>query len=130
MNPEEINEGEIRHGFANGKFYTSSPKSKKYSGGFWRQNILQIFEKETDKLVENVYYCNTCDELIFCNGSGGTAKINRYVSDHLNSVIKIKRVDMAEMLHKACSIAVQYGEVFNTQYFLDNFVKPKQKWYE
>lgn len=120
---------EIRRGFASQKYYTSAPRSKKFCGGFWSREIRQIFDQDGDRLLANLYYCNTCDEIIVTTAKGGTAKINRHVSDHSNAFTRIRRKEIAQTIVRAIFIGVQYGQLFDEDYVLSHMPKPKAEWY-
>lgn len=124
---EERLKGEIRRGFATQTYYTGLPKSKKFHGGYWNHGILQIFERQTDALVKDIYYCKPCDEIIFASAKVGTATLNRHVDDHENGKFRIRRIDVVEMLMKAVHIGVSFGQELSVKYFLENLPKPKEK---
>lgn len=118
---------EIRKGFATQKFRTGSPKSKKFKGGFWQHGILQVYVGNTDEIVKNVYYCQTCDEILITNAQGGTAPLNRHVGDHKNAKHKISRQHIAELLVCAFRLGTRYQQEPSEEYFLGNLPKIKEK---
>lgn len=115
---------EIRRGFATQKYYTSHPKSKKFSGAFWR-DMLQIFEKESNEVVKDAYYCSSCDEVIVANARGGTAKLNRHVKDHTGAKERIERVKVAELVRECVRLGIKYGKEVSMDYVLRTMPKPK-----
>lgn len=121
-NEQEINE--IRRGFATQKFYTDHPKSTKFSGAFWR-HMLQIFEKESNEVVKDAYYCTICDEIIIANARVGTAKLNRHVKDHTDAKERIERVKIAELVRECVRLGIKYGREVSVDYVLRTMPKPK-----
>lgn len=118
---------EIRKGFATQKFRTGSPRSKKFSGAFWKHGILQVYVGNTDEIVKNAYYCQSCDEIIITNAQGGTAPLNRHVGDHKNAKHKISRQHIAELLVCGFRLGTRYQQEPSEEYVLENLPKIKEK---
>lgn len=121
----QIDVDEIRRGFPTRKYYADRPKSKKFKGFFWDNNVLQVFTSEDNQPVKNVYYCALCGEMIIAVAGNGTAKLNRHARDHTLAKERIERQQIAELVVESIKLGMKYGKDVATDYIMRILPKPK-----